>query len=203
MYDDTEADFWKEHFSRLLHKNMMSTDAQRITFDNCAGIIDGFKNRHPELKPDVNFYPTYATFEIFITDTVKLRIFIQNQVKCTLLQFDEGDYVKIVDAKFPYNPFPEIEEFIENVKEYAAELENLLTKTLHTKKQLKVAGEFIKAILIKKIGNNCEVCWKLEQQKTDFKLILQKNGESKTYILTPFCFIEEIENITNTCDFFC
>ena len=128
MYDDTEADFWKEHFSRLLHKNMMSTDAQRITFDNCAGIIDGFKNRHPELKPDVNFYPTYATFEIFITDTVKLRIFIQNQVKCTLLQFDEGDYVKIVDAKFPYNPFMEIEEFLKQEEYEPCPMKDTLDK---------------------------------------------------------------------------
>ena len=42
MYDDIEADFWKEHFSHVLHKNMVRIDAEKLTFDNAAGIIEGF-----------------------------------------------------------------------------------------------------------------------------------------------------------------
>lgn len=198
MYDDIEADFWKEHFSHILHKNMVRIDARRLSFDNCAGVIDAFRNRHPELNPDINFYSGYATFEIFITPAVKLRLYIQNQVKGSLMQFDGGDYVKLVDARFPYDPFPEIEEFLAHTEEYRKELDLSLKKNLLTKKQLQVASQFIKAQLMKKFETVPETVWSLQQHKTGFTLSVQTGvkGEVKTFELSPSDFIEEIKKIT-------
>ncbi|MCQ2611444.1 MAG: hypothetical protein MJ169_06810 [Treponema sp.] len=198
MYDDTEADFWKEHFSHILHKNMVRVDAKRLTFDNCAGVIQSFRDRHPDIRADVNFCSGYVTFEIFITQTVKLRLFIQNQIKGSLHQYDEGDYVKLVDVKFPYDPFPEIEEFLEHIPLYIEELSQTLEKSVHTKKQLQVAREFIKAALIKAIDCNpqmAEICWNLETQKTDFKLTLKKGSDTKNFVISPLKFPEEIRKI--------
>lgn len=195
MYDDIEADFWKEHFSHVLHKNMVRIDAEKLTFDNCAGIIEGFKTRHPDLNPDINFYPTYATFELFITSNVKLRLYIQNQVKGSLLQFDEGDYVKIVDAKFPYNPFPEIEEFLSHMDEYCVELNSLLNKTVHSKKQMKVAQEFIKAKLMKKFNDRPDVIWNLVPASSKFTLKIIEDKSERKIEVSPENFISVLENL--------
>lgn len=195
MYDDIEADFWKEHFSHVLHKNMVRIDAEKLTFDNAAGIIEGFKSRHPDLKPDVNFNPTYVTFEIFITPEIKLRLYIQNQVKGSLLQFDEGDYVKLVDARFPYNPFPEIEEFLSHMEEYLQELDEKVNKAVHSKKQMKVCEQFIRAKLQKKFKGSPEVLWKLEQSDLSFILSIDKDNNRTLHLISVANYAEDIENL--------
>lgn len=195
MNIDLEGDFWKEHFSHVLHKNMVRIDADKLTFENAAQAINEFRARHPDLKPDVNFYQNYATFELFITPQVKLRLYIQNQVKASLLQFDEGDYVKIVDAKFPYNPFPEIEEFISHIDEYTAGLNSLKNEKVHSNKQMKVASQFIKAALIKKFKNNLEVDWNLKQENQEFNLTIKKDGKTTEYKLSPENFLKNLENL--------
>lgn len=193
MYDDIEADFWKEHFSHVLHKNMVRIDAEKLTFDNAAGIIEGFKSRHPDLKPDVNFNPTYVTFEIFITQEIKLRLYIQNQVKGSLLQFDDGDYVKLVDARFPYNPFPEIEEFLSHMEEYLQELDQKVNKAVHSKKQMKVCEQFIRAKLQKKFKGCPEVLWKLEQSGPSFILSIDKDNNRTMHLISTSNYAEDIE----------
>lgn len=195
MYDDIEADFWKEHFSHVLHKNMVRIDAEKLTFDNAAGIIEGFKSRHPDLTPDVNFNSSYVTFELFITQEIKLRLYIQNQVKGSLMQYDEGDYVKLVDARFPYNPFPEIEEFLSHMEEYLSELDALVTKTVHSRKQMKVAEQFIRAALNKKFKNNPDIVFKLEQSGPKFILSIDKDDNRTMHLISITDFVKDIENI--------
>lgn len=195
MYDDIEADFWKEHFSHVLHKNMVRIDAEKLTFDNAAGIIEGFKSRHPDLKPDVSFNSSYVTFELFITQSIKLRLYIQNQVKGSLMQFDGGDYVKLVDARFPYNPFPEIEEFLSHMGEYLSELENLLDKTVHSRKQMMVAEQFIRANISRKFRNRSEITWKLEQSGHSFILSMDKDNNRTMHLISIDDFMKDIENL--------
>lgn len=195
MYDDIEADFWKEHFSHVLHKNMVRIDAEKLTFDNAAGIIEGFKSRHPDLTPDVNFNSSYVTFELFITQEIKLRLYIQNQVKGSLMQYDEGDYVKLVDARFPYNPFPEIEEFLSHMEEYLSELDALVTKTVHSRKQMKVAEQFIRAALNKKFKDKPDIVFKLEQSGPKFILSIDKDDNRTMHLISITDFVKDIENI--------
>ncbi|MBQ0163502.1 MAG: hypothetical protein KBS84_10160 [Treponema sp.] len=178
MYNDVEADFWKELFVHVQHKNMVRIGAEKLTFSQCKPVIDDFISQHPEYKIDTDYSSSYCTFEVFVTQTIKLRLFIQASIKATLLQFDGGDYVKIADAKFAYNPFPEIEEFLSHSKDYTAELNSIKTKELHTKAQLKTAREFIKA-RCRLDYDPKNIVWNLSDDNAGFKLSLIDGKEKK------------------------
>ena len=142
----------------------------------------------------MSFNSSYVTFELFITQSIKLRLYIQNQVKGSLMQFDGGDYVKLVDARFPYNPFPEIEEFLSHLGEYLSELENLLDKTVHSRKQMKVAEQFIRANINRKFKNRPEIIWKLEQSGHSFILSIDKDNNRTMHLISLDDFMKDIEN---------
>lgn len=144
-YIDNEADFWKEHFVHLQHKNMVRTNAEPLRFENCHSAFDEFSASHPEAKINVEYFETYCTLEIVLTSNIKLRLFIQSSIKGSLLQKKSGDYVKLCDAKFPYNPLPEIDEFLSRLPDYLKELETSLENKSRSHRRQKLALEFIKA----------------------------------------------------------
>ncbi len=144
-YIDNEADFWKEHFVHLQHKNMVRTNAEPLRLENCHSAIDEFSASHPEAKINVEYFETYCTLEIALTSNIKLRLFIQSSIKGSLLQKKSGDYVKLCDAKFPYNPLPEIDEFLSRLPDYLKELETSLENESRSHRRQKLALEFIKA----------------------------------------------------------
>ena len=137
-YSDTEADFWKEHFVHLQHKNMVRTNALPLHMADCKAEFDAFTASHPDAKISCEYFPSYCTFEVTLTTTIKLRLFIQNNIKASLMQKCGPEYIKICDAKFPYNPLPEISEFL-------AELSQSLEKKSRSNRRQKLALEFIKA----------------------------------------------------------
>lgn len=200
MFDNTDSDFWKEIFVHLLHKNMVRTNAEKLSFQNCKSAFESFSFRHPDLSPNVDFSDSYATWEIFVTSEVKLRLFIQSTIKGTLYQYEDGDYTKIADAKFPYDPFPEIEEFLSHVKEYESELNSTKTKKIHTKKQLELSCEFIKAFISEKIKNsayNNSCVWNLEIKNFAIVLTLDDGKEKKSRELSPTSWKPELEKFLN------
>ncbi|MDD5930767.1 MAG: hypothetical protein PUC37_13275 [Spirochaetales bacterium] len=144
-YIDNEADFWKEHFVHLQHKNMVRTDAEPLCLENCHSAFDEFSASHPEAKINVEYFESYCTLEIALTSNIKLRLFIQSSIKGSLLQKKSGDYVKLCDAKFPYNPLPEIDEFLSRLPDYLKELETSLENKSRSHRRQKLALEFIKA----------------------------------------------------------
>lgn len=144
-YIDNEADFWKEHFVHLQHKNMVRTNAEPLRLENCHSAFDEFSASHPEAKINVEYFETYCTLEIALTSNIKLRLFIQSSIKGSLLQKKSGDYVKLCDAKFPYNPLPEIDEFLSRLPDYLKELETSLENKSRSHRRQKLALEFIKA----------------------------------------------------------
>lgn len=144
-YIDNEADFWKEHFVHLQHKNMVRTNAEPLRLENCHSAFDEFSASHPEAKINVEYFETYCTLEIALTSNIKLRLFIQSSIKGSLLQKKSGDYVKLCDAKFPYNPLPEIDEFLNRLPDYLKELETSLENKSRSHRRQKLALEFIKA----------------------------------------------------------
>lgn len=183
MYDDVESDFWKDIFIHMQHKNMVRTTGTGpsvLSVTNCQEVFDRFAFIHPELHPEITKTEAYVTWELFLTGTVKLRLFIQNGIKASLLQKNGGDLVKIADAKFHVNPFPEIEEVLKNSHEFEVKLKNQIEQTEKYKKQQKLAGEFIKAILKQKLSGS-EIIWKLNYLPKDFSLDLQKGADTKTF----------------------
>lgn len=198
MYDDVESDFWKEIFVHLLHKNMVSSGADRLTPANCKAVFDDFSRRNPKLKVTASISASYATWEVFVTPTIKLRLFIQNQIKASLLQADGNDFVKIADAKFPNNPFPEIEEFLGKRDFYQKVLEDKKQESLCNEKKQKILYQFIKAHLIKKFCDDGETIWTLEQKGQNFILNLQKGKNQKSLELTAENYQQAILNLSTT-----
>lgn len=144
-YSDTEADFWKEHFVHLQHKNMVRTNALPLHMADCKAEFEAFTASHPDAKISCEYFPSYCTFEVTLATTIKLRLFIQNNIKASLMQKCGPEYIKICDAKFPYNPLPEISEFLAGLPNYLAELSQSLEKKSRSNRRQKLAKEFIKA----------------------------------------------------------
>lgn len=144
-YSDTEADFWKEHFVHLQHKNMVRANALPLHMADCKAEFEAFTASHPDAKISCEYFPSYCTFEVTLTTTIKLRLFIQNNIKASLLQKCGPEYIKICDAKFPYNPLPEISEFLAGLPNYLAELSQSLEKKSRSNRRQKLGQEFIKA----------------------------------------------------------
>ena len=144
-YSDTEADFWKEHFVHLQHKNMVRTNALPLHMADCKAEFEAFTASHPDAKISCEYFPSYCTFEVTLTTTIKLRLFIQNNIKASLMQKCGPEYIKICDAKFPYNPLPEISEFLAGLPNYLAELSQSLEKKSRSNRRQKLAQEFIRA----------------------------------------------------------
>lgn len=144
-YIDNEADFWKEHFVHLQHKNMVRTNAEPLRMADCRAEFEAFTASHPDAKISCEYFPSYCTFEVTLTSTIKLRLFIQNNIKASIMQKCGPEYIKICDAKFPYNPLPEIHEFISKLPEYLKELEESLEHKSRSERRQKIALEFIKA----------------------------------------------------------
>ncbi len=144
-YSDTEADFWKEHFVHLQHKNMVRANALPMHMADCKAEFEAFTASHPDAKISCEYFPSYCTFEVTLTTTIKLRLFIQNNIKASLMQKCGPEYIKICDAKFPYNPLPEISEFLAGLPNYLAELSQSLEKKSRSNRRQKLAQEFIKA----------------------------------------------------------
>ena len=156
-YIDNEADFWKEHFVHLQHKNMVRTNAQPLHMADCKAEFDAFIASHPDAKIFCEYFPSYCTFEVNLTSTIKLRLFIQNNIKASIMQKTGEEYVKICDAKFPYNPLPEISEFLEKLPDYLTELQNSLENKSRSVRRQKLALEFIKAYAQKHFKEPFEV----------------------------------------------
>ena len=144
-YSDTEADFWKEHFVHLQHKNMVRTNALPLHMADCKAEFEAFTASHPDAKISCEYFPSYCTFEVTLTTTIKLRLFIQHNIIASLMQKCGPEYIKICDAKFPYNPLPEISEFLAGLPNYLAELSQSLEKKSRSNRRQKLAQEFIKA----------------------------------------------------------
>lgn len=144
-YSDSEADFWKEHFVHLQHKNMVRTNATPLRMKDCKAEFDAFSSSHPDAKISTEYFPSYCTFEVTLTATIKLRLFIQNSIKASIMQKCGPEYIKICDAKFPHNPLPEISEFLANLPNYLTELSQSLENKARSDRRQKLALEFIKA----------------------------------------------------------
>ena len=206
MYDDVESDYWKGIFVHLQHKNMMRMGASneensstsfsdKLTVANATQQFDIFKKRNPDISPSIEGSSSYYTWETFVTNNVKVRLFIQNQIKCSLMQNISGDFTKIADAKFPNNPFPELEEFLSRREDYKKELSSLKTITIRNDKQKKIAYQFIKANLSKKF-NKSDTIWTLEEKEDDFLLTIDLgSGNKKEVKLSIDNFMDEIKDI--------
>ena len=190
-YTDLEADFWKEHFVHLQHKNMVRTNATALKLEDCRKEFESFSKMHPEAKISTEYFDSYCIFEVSLTAAIKLRLFIQSAIKGSLMQKCGTEYVKLCDAKFPYNPLPEIDEFLRNLDDYLVELERLGQKKSTSERQQKIALEFIKAYAEKHITP--KKIYYIEAE-TDGSFVLKIPSDDYTVKMTDKDFMEKIKN---------
>ena len=191
-YIDSEADFWKELFVHLQHKNMVRTNAQPLRLEDCKAAFDEFTASHPAACITTEYAGSYCTFEVPLTANIKLRLYIQSAIKGSLMQKHGSEYVKLCDAKFPYNPLPEIDEFLRRLPDYLKDLEQSLENKSRSLHRQKLALEFIKAYASVHIPQNQP--WKVEPAENgNFTLILLKTNETIT--LTDQDFSEKLLHI--------
>ena len=191
-YIDNEADFWKEHFVHLQHKNMVRTNAEPLRLENCKTEFDSFIASHPAARITTEFFASYCTFEVALTADIKLRLFIQSSIKGSLMQKHAGEYVKLCDAKFPYNPLPEIDEFLGRLPDYLKELEQTLENKSRSERRQKLALEFIKAYASAHLPKKDS--WKIEPA-SDGTFTLTFSVKNTTIQLTDSDFIQKINSI--------
>lgn len=171
---DIESDFWKEIFRHLQHRNMSRIEAKRLPLSEAMNEIEDFKKRHPEIIFCVEDKNSYITWETEISETIKLRLFIQSQIKASLLQENGGEWIKIADAKFPNNPFPEVELLLSNREKYKKDLQNEKKTSQISEVQTKITIELIKAVLMKKF----------KKENSSVKVKISENGFTAE-ILSP------------------
>ena len=196
MFDDIESDFWKEKLNDIQHKNMTRPGAERLVFSDVTSEIKKFEDSHSGLAARTTDNTTYKTWEIPVTSKVKLRIFFQSQIKVSLMEVSGGDPVKICDAKFPYNPFPEIDVFVNQISQYRKELDELMKEHMKISKKQMISGEFIKAYVQAKIPGEKYIWQVLPENECFFlKLTDIKTSEERTVKLSMENFRLEIEDI--------
>lgn len=198
MKADLEGDFWKDIFVHMQHKNMMRSNVERMTVENAESSFVAFQKEFPEVKTEITNTSSSITWEAFVTPTVKLRLFIQHQIKGSLLKVEKGDLVKIADAKFPYNPFPEVYEMMKNRGNYENALEGLKQEQLYNNRQLKIAKEFACALVEKKLSTRKDgdkTIWSVDITEDVLLLKIKTGSEEKEYTLTATSLLDELKAI--------
>lgn len=198
MKADLEGDFWKDIFVHMQHKNMMRSNVERMTVENAESSFLAFQKEFPEVKTEITNTSSSITWEAFVTPTVKLRLFIQHQIKGSLLKVEKGDLVKIADAKFPYNPFPEVCEMMKNRGNYENALEGLKQEQLYNNRQLKIAKEFACALVEKKLSTRKDgdkTIWSVDITEDGLLLKIKTGSEEKEYPLTAASLLDELKAI--------
>ncbi len=184
---DIESDYWKDIFRHLQHRNMSRIQAMPLLFTDAMSEIDSFKKKHLKENFTVEDKGSSIVFEVMISQTIKFRLFIQNQIKGTLLQKNAGEaeWVKIADAKFPNNPFPEVEVLLLNQQKYENELNETKKAFRSECVSEKIAVELIKAFLMKKFSLSNEM---ISVKSKENKFLTHFNAEGKDY---DFSFSKE------------
>ena len=172
MFDDIESDFWKEQISAMQKNNLLRKDSDRLFMSECEKKFEEFKLLHPELVVETTCSANHCSLEFFVTQDVKLRLFVQNQTKLSFLQRSDGDLIKIADAKFPNNPFKEIEDFLLHRKDLTEQLLQLKETKQIIQKQQNFAAFFIEAYLDKKLVETFQ--WKIKKNRQNLSIQINR-----------------------------
>ncbi|MCQ2575944.1 MAG: hypothetical protein MJ162_04300 [Treponema sp.] len=199
MFDDVESDFWKNKIVQLQKANMSRKDEIRFNLDQAKTEIENFSKNYPDYTVEITNTESYITWEIFLTETIKFRLYIQSQIKASILQVNGGDLVKVCDAKFFNNPFPEVYSLLKELSVYVEELNTLKAEHVRFQKQQTLTFQLLKAMLIKKAAsyeaaNNCKLIYTTSIFGNGFAVEYEKNGNKLRKLITMQNFKSEIKD---------
>ena len=192
--EDNTGEFWRTRFVELQKINMRTSGRERMNMETAPALIKEFEEKNPGVNSKVTVNETNVDWEIILSAELKMRLFVQNQVKGSIMQKVDAGFVKLADAKFYSNPIPEIQDFVEKFSDMQQEFSDWKIQGQKYGKLQKITGEFIKAIVMKKIkGQNIQ--WQLETDASNFVLLVEKNGGRKEYQISMADFVSEVEKI--------
>ena len=125
-----------------------------------------------------------------VSSYFQVRLFIQKQTKLSFFEKSSSGFEKIADAKLPSEPFSQLEHFIQHFPEYEVEFSRLSEKCALQDKKMKIAGEFLKAILGKKYSSG-KTIFSIQIEKESFKVMLKTENSEKCFFISP----EEIPDL--------
>lgn len=192
--EDNTGEFWRTRFVELQKINMRASGRERMNMETAPALIKEFEEKNPGVNSKVTVNETNVDWEIILSAELKMRFFVQNQVKGSIMQKVDAGFVKLADAKFFSNPIPEIQDFVEKFSDMQQEFSDWKIQGQKYGKLQKITGEFIKAIVMDKIkGQNIQ--WQLETDASNFVLLVEKNGGRKEYQISMADFVSEVEKI--------
>lgn len=192
--EDNTGEFWRTRFVELQKINMRAAGRERMNMETAPALIKEFEEKNPGVNSKVTVNETNVDWEIILSAELKMRFFVQSQVKGSIMQKVDAGFVKLADAKFFSNPIPEIQDFVEKFSDMQQEFSDWKIQGQKYGKLQKITGEFIKAIVMKKIkGQNIQ--WQLETDASNFVLLVEKNGGRTEYQISMADFVSEVEKI--------
>ena len=192
--EDNTGEFWRTRFVELQKINMRASGRERMNMETAPALIKEFEEKNPGVNSKVTVNETNVDWEIILSAELKMRFFVQNQVKGSIMQKVDAGFVKLADAKFFSNPIPEIQDFVEKFSDMQQEFSDWKIQGQKFGKLQKITGEFIKAIVMDKIkGQNIQ--WQLETDASNFVLLVEKNGGRTEYQISMADFVSEVEKI--------
>lgn len=192
--EDNTGEFWRTRFVELQKINMRAAGREKMNMETAPALIKEFEEKNPGVNSKVTVNETNVDWEIILSAELKMRFFVQNQVKGSIMQKVDAGFVKLADAKFFSNPIPEIQDFVEKFSDMQQEFSDWKIQGQKFGKLQKITGEFIKAIVMDKIkGQNIQ--WQLETDASNFVLLVEKNGGRKEYQISMADFVSEVEKI--------
>ena len=195
MFDDIESDFWKEQISVMQKNNLLRKDSEKLYMFDCENKFEEFKLLHPEIVIETTCSANYCSLEFFVTQDVKLRLFVQNQIKISFLQRSDGDLIKIADAKFPNNPFIEIEKFLSRKMDVNKQLLKIKENSQIIQKRQNFAAFFIEAYLEKKLGEM--FYWNIQKNKKNLLIKINKINKKMDEFSFEVDLEQEMKNQIN------
>lgn len=192
--EDNTGEFWCTRFVELQKINMRAAGRERMNMETAPALIKEFEEKNPGVNSKVTVNETNVDWEIILSAELKMRFFVQSQVKGSIMQKVDAGFVKLADAKFFSNPIPEIQDFVEKFSDMQQEFSDWKIQGQKFGKLQKITGEFIKAIVMDKIkGQNIQ--WQLETDASNFVLLVEKNGGRTEYQISMADFVSEVEKI--------
>lgn len=192
--EDNTGEFWRTRFVELQKINMRASGREKMNMETAPALIKKFEEKNPGVNSKVTVNETNVDWEIILSAELKMRFFVQSQVKGSIMQKVDAGFVKLADAKFFSNPIPEIQDFVEKFSDMQQEFSDWKIQGQKFGKLQKITGEFIKAIVMDKIkGQNIQ--WQLETDASNFVLLVEKNGGRKEYQISMADFVSEVEKI--------
>ena len=173
MNEEIVSDFWKEKMILLQRQNSRAGEPV-ADLEKAFSDIEKIQLIYPGMKSDIDKGENYISWELFVSETFHIRLYIQRQTKISFYGKTKTGFEKIADAKLFNDPFPSVLHFLKHFDSYDVELYHVQDSAMKVSMQKKIEGEFIKSLLLKKYSDKI---YSIELKKDSWFLTVDEKTE--------------------------